>query len=83
MKSLDYTGRADVYEGKHFALSAIGNSFVNLSVEGLHEPLNRGEDGIHYSDGVWVSIYDTELDELITALQYYREYRTFKKVKEE
>lgn len=82
MKSLDFDP-TDVYEGKHFALSAIGRSFVNLSVEGLHEPLNRSEDGIHYSDGVWVSMYDTELDELITALQYYREYRTFKKVEEE
>lgn len=65
---------SDVYATRDFTLSAYPQ-YVNISVAGIGEDV---KDHIFYDKGVWLSFHENELDELITALSYYRKYRTFK-----
>lgn len=66
-----YVPADDSYESANFKIHATpSGQFMNLMLEGY--PVNEA------TDVVWVTLHDNELDELITALSYYREYRTFK-----
>lgn len=84
MKPFGRTDYEDRYEGQNFALTAhkaFGSDahWANLYLAGIHKDLSREDSEVTYQDGVWVTMNDKEIDELITALQYYRRYGTFKK----
>lgn len=64
----NYSPVDDVYETRIFKIHVTGGNFINLMVDGVQA-------GDH---AAWATFYDKDLDELITALSYYREYRTFK-----
>ena len=81
MKTFGAGSSYNTYEGRNFALSSIGNvenGFLNVQIEGIHERLDSRQDYL-YSDGVWVTMRDDDVDELITALQYWQKYKTFNK----
>lgn len=71
----------DTYESTNFALQAVGDKqygFLNINLAGLRMSKKNLETST-YENGVWITVHDDMLDELITALQYYKQYRTFKK----
>jgi hypothetical protein len=75
VKSLDRS--TDTYESRDFALGVTEAKFINISVAGIGRTLDDHPQG--YENAVWLSLFDQDVDELITALQYYKQYRTFKK----
>lgn len=79
MNTFGWGGTNDSYVGRDFAISSSTNSdFVNLQIQGVHETLDTSQDH-QYPNGVWVSMHDSDIDELITALQYWQKYKTFNK----
>lgn len=74
----------DTYESVNFALDAVAGTegWLNITMAGLKTSDDTAKTS-DYENGVWQTFGDEQLDELITALTYYREYRTFKNVEKE